>query len=375
MRDNIPLGRVGGCPVNLSWTVLVILWLFAWSLATTLPRTAPGYSTAIYWLAGISGAVVLLLSLLAHELSHAALARRAGVEVSSVTLWLFGGVTRLGGEAKTPGAAFRIAIAGPVVSLLLAGVFGGAVVVFKAAGLPVIVVAVAAWLAAINVLLALFNLLPGAPLDGGRVLRACLWHRTGDAAGAALSAARAGRILAFILIGLGLAQFVAGSMVGGIWLMFIGMFLFGAARDEEARLESRQLLTGARVADAMSAHPRTAPAGITAEEFIHHYLLGGPHSAYPITGPDGSVTGMINLTQLRGVAPDRRTTTLVGDVATPLNKVTTAAPGEPLTALLERMAAAPGRRALVLDEGRVVGIVTATDIARLLDARKLAVAY
>ncbi len=373
MREGIPLGRVAGCPVNLNWTVLVILWLFAWSLAASLPRTAPGYATAIYWLAGISGAVVLLMSLLAHELSHAAFARRAGVEVSSVTLWLFGGVTRLGGDAKTPGAAFRIAIAGPAMSLLLAAAFGGAVAMCKAAGLPVIVVAVAAWLAAINVLLALFNLLPGAPLDGGRILRAYLWHRTGDAAGAALSAARAGRILAFILIGLGLVQFVAGSVAGGVWLAFVGMFMFVAARDEEARLESRQLLAGARVADAMSARPRTAPAGITAEEFIHHYLLGGPHSAYPVTGPDGSVRGMITLTQLRRVAPDQRTTTLVADIATPLNKVITAAPGEPLTTLLERMAAASDRRALVLDAGRVVGIVTATDIAKLLDVRKLAV--
>src|SRR5271167_2996084 len=159
MREDIPLGRVAGCPVKVNWTVLVILWLFTWSLATTLPHTAPGYPAAIYWLAGVCGAAVLLASLLAHELSHAVVARRAGVEVSSVTLWLLGGVARLGSDAKTPGAEFRIAIAGPAMSVGLAAVFGAAAAVAHAAGLPAIVAAVAAWLAAINLLLGVFNLL------------------------------------------------------------------------------------------------------------------------------------------------------------------------------------------------------------------------
>lgn len=368
MREDIPLGRVAGCPVKVNWTVLVILWLFTWSLATTLPHTAPGYPAAIYWLAGVCGAAVLLASLLAHELSHAVVARRAGVEVSSVTLWLLGGVARLGSDAKTPGAEFRIAIAGPAMSVGLAAVFGAAAAVAHAAGLPAIVAAVAAWLAAINLLLGVFNLLPGAPLDGGRVLAAYLWRRTGDAARAAVGAARAGRILAFIIIGLGLAQILAGAMVPGLWLAFIGVFVHTAARDEERR----QLLTGVRVADAMTPHPRTAPAAVTAEDFIQHYLLGGQHSAYPVVAPDGSVLGMVTLTQLRRVAPDHRATTLLRDIAVPLHELATAAPGEALTALLGRLSAAPGGRALVIDGGRVVGIVTAADIAKLLDARDLA---
>jgi len=372
MREDIPLGRVFGCPVKVNWTVLVILWLFTWSLAATLPHTAPGYPAALYWLVGVGGAAVLLASLLAHELSHAVVARRAGVEVSSVTLWLLGGVARLNSDAKTPGAEFRIAIAGPAMSVGLAAVFGAAAAAAQAAGLPAIVAAVAGWLAAINLLLGVFNMLPGAPLDGGRVLAAYLWRRTGDAEQAAVGAARAGRILAFIFVGLGLAQVLAGAMVPGLWLAFIGVFVHSAARDEERRLRSRQLLTGVRVADAMTPHPRTAPAAVTAENFIQHYLLGGPHSAYPVVAPDGSVLGMVTLTQLRRVAPDHRATTLLRDIAVPLHELATAAPGEALTALLGRLSATPGGRALVIDGGRVVGIVTAADITKLLDARDLA---
>jgi Zn-dependent protease/CBS domain-containing protein len=371
VRESIPLGRVAGIPVSLDWTVLVILSLFAWSLAITLPKTAPGYPTAHYWLAGITGSVVLLASLLAHELSHAVVARRAGVEVSGVTLWLFGGVARLGDDPKTAAAEFRIAIAGPAVSLGLAVAFGAAAAIAHMAGLPAIVCAVATWLATVNLLLGVFNLLPGAPLDGGRVLAAYLWRRSGDATRAAISAARAGRTLASIMIVLGFVQVMAGGTIAGVWLALIGLFVHGAAREEERRLRSRQLLTGVSVGDAMTAGPRTAPAAITAEDFIQHYLLGGAHSAYPVVAPDGSVLGMITLTQLRKVSPDRRATTPLRDIAIPLRELAIAAPDEPLTSLLARLSTAPGHRVLVIMGGRVVGIVTATDIAKLLEARDL----
>lgn len=370
MGEDIPIGTVAGFPVRVHWSVLVILWLFTWSLSTTLPDAAPGHSSAAYWLAGAVGALILLASLLAHELTHAFVARRAGVEVSGVTLWLFGGIARLGGEAETAGAEFRIAASGPAMSLVLSALFAGAAAVLKVSGVSPIVVAVAWWLAGINLLLGLFNLLPGAPLDGGRILRAYLWHRSGDAQRAVVGAARAGRIVALALIGLGLVEFLAGALVGGVWLAFIGWFMFTAARDEEARVMTRQSVAGVRVCDAMTAHPRTAPGWLTVEDFIHRYLLGDRHSAYPVEGRDGTVTGLITLTQLRQIAPSERATMSVSDAAIPLDRVPTAAPDEPLTALLERLA--PGSRALVVDSGHVVGLVTATDITRLIDVRRLA---
>ena len=372
MDGGVPLGKVAGFPVSAHWSVLVIMWLFTWSLAATLPDAAPGYAPIAYWIAGACGAAVLLASLLAHELTHAVVARRAGIKVQGVKLWLFGGIARLEGDADTPRTAFWIAASGPAVSLGLAAVFAGAAAGLRAVGTADIVVAVAWWLAAINLVLGLFNLLPGAPLDGGRILRAYLWRRHGDAARAAVGAARAGKIVAYVLIGIGLLEFLAGSLVGGVWMAFIGWFLLTASRDEETAILTRQSLAGVSVADVMTARPHTAPGWISVEEFIQRYLLGDRHSSYPVENSDGKITGLITLNQLRDVPPDRRTTTLIRDVAIPRGQVPTAEPHEPLTALLERLASVAGGRALVVEAGQVIGIVTASDIARVIDVRRLA---
>jgi Zn-dependent protease len=373
MGDAIPLGRIAGFEVKVHWSVIVILWLFTWSLATTLPSAVAGYSRPLYWLAGACGALVLLASLLAHELAHAVVGRRMGVSVSSVTLWLFGGVTTLEGEAKTPKAAFRIAFAGPATSLALSGAFATLAIALASVHAAAIVVSVAWWLAVINLMLGVFNLLPGAPLDGGRLVRAYLWHRHGDSVRAAVGAAHAGRVVAIILITLGLAEFLVGRLISGVWLAFIGWFIFAAAREEELQVTTRQALAGVRVADAMTANPHAAPGWLTVEEFIERYLLGDRHSAYPVADHDGSTVGLVTLRQLRAVAPDQRSTTSVREIALPLPSVPTASPLEPLSALIDRLAkAGHGSRALVVDGGKVVGIVTPSDLARLIEVYRLA---
>ncbi|MCV7257517.1 site-2 protease family protein [Mycobacterium shimoidei] len=366
-----PIGRIAGFPVRINWSVLVILWLFTWSLASTLPDSAPGHSGSAYWIAGACGAVVLLTSLLAHELAHAIVARRAGVKVLDVTLWLFGGVTRLGGQADTPRKAFWIAVSGPVTSLALSAGFAVFAAGLNIVGAVHVLTAVAWWLSGVNLVLGLFNMLPGAPLDGGQILRAWLWRRHGDPVRAAVGAARGGRIVAFVLIGLGLAEFFAGAVVAGVWLAFIGWFIFAAVRADEARVLVRDALSGVRVADAMSPHPHTAPAEITVQEFIERYLLGDRHSAYPVATRDGSISGLITLAQLREVPPSRRASALVGETAIPLDRVPIAAPEEPVTALLERLTPGWGERALVMDASGLVGIVTARDLTRLINVHQL----
>ncbi|MCV7367937.1 hypothetical protein CRI77_17240 [Mycolicibacterium duvalii] len=215
MERGLVLGRVRGLTVSVHWSVLVIVWLFAWSLAGTLPQTTPGYSRGAYWLAGLCGAVLLAVALLAHALAHAVVARRAGIPVPEVTLWLFGGIARLAGEARTPRDEFRMAAAGPALSLVLSGVFAAAATALATGGAGALAAAVLAWLAVANAVLAVFNLLPGAPLDGGRILRAYLWRRHGDPARAAIGAAQAGCVLGYVLIGLGLLQLLLASVIGG----------------------------------------------------------------------------------------------------------------------------------------------------------------
>ena len=372
MRDTISVGRIAGCPVRVHWSAVVILWLFAWSLATSLPATAEGYSPGAYWLAGFCGALVLLVSLLAHELAHVVVARRCGVAVVDITLWLVGGMSTLGGEAPTPKSAFRIAIAGPVISLALAAAFGGLVAALHAIGAAPIAIGVVYWLGVTNLLMGLFNLLPGAPLDGGRVLRALLWRRRGDLVRAGLSAAHTGQVLAFVLIASGLVEFVAGGLIGGVWLAFIGGFIFAASREEQHRITYQDAFAGVRVADVMTVRPHTGPGWITVEDFIRQHVLGDPHSAYPITSRDGEIMGLVTRNQLRDLRPARRGTTRVGDIALPLAALATAVPQELLTALLKRMSAArPRARALVFDGGQLVGIVTQHDLLRLIDAHEL----
>jgi CBS-domain-containing membrane protein len=180
-------------------------------------------------------------------------------------------------------------------------------------------------------------------------------------------------VVAIVLIVLGLVEFLAGALIGGVWLAFIGWFIFVAARDEETQATNQQIFAGVCVADAMTPQPHTAPGWITVEDFIQRYVLGDRHSAYPVADRDGSTMGLVTLRQLRELAPDRRTTVRVGDIAVPLHRVPTAAPREPLTALLPRMAPiGPRSRALVIEGGKVVGIVTPSDVARLLDVYQLA---
>lgn len=374
IESGLVLGRVRGLTLSVHWSVLVIVWLFAWSLAGTLPQTTPGYSRAAYWLAGLCGALLLAMALLAHELAHAVVARRAGIPVPEVTLWLFGGIARLAGEARTPRDEFRMAAAGPALSLVLSGLFAAAAAAFAASGTWELAGAVLAWLAVANAVLALFNLLPGAPLDGGRILRAYLWHRHGDPVRAAVGAARAGCALGYVLIVLGLVQLLFASVIGGAWLAFIGWFLLTAARAEKDGVRARTSLAGVRVADVMTPDPHTVGEHVSVERFIEDFLLGDRHSAYPVTSEDGTCTGLVTLSQVRGVPTADRPTTRIADIAIPRARMATVEPGAHLVSALERLDPATGNRVVVVAGGHAVGVVTAADIARVIDVRELAAA-
>ncbi|MFI7573931.1 site-2 protease family protein [Micromonospora sp. NPDC049497] len=371
MRASFRLGRIAGVPVGVNWSVLVIFLLIAWALsANQFPRSYPDRPVIAYVLAGLAAAVVFFLGLLAHEVSHAIVAKRNGLEVGGITLWLFGGVAELKGEAPNPGAELRIAGVGPLVSLLIGVFFGGIAVALALTGYEGLLLGVLAWLAGINVLLAVFNVLPAAPLDGGRLLRAAVWKATGDRTKASVVAARAGRILGVVLIGLGFWQFIAGAGFGGLWLALIGWFLIGAAAMEERQARMGDALRNVRVTDVMTPQPQTASGEMTVADFVDNYLFAYRHSALPLT-EEGRPVGLVTLDRVRGVAADRRAGTTLAEVSCRSDELVLASPDEQLNDLLPRLSECADGRALVVSEGRLVGIVSPSDISRAVQRGSL----
>jgi Zn-dependent protease/CBS domain-containing protein len=372
MEESVRLGRIAGIPVGLNWSLLVVFWLITWGLAGGwFPSLFPDHSPGAYWAAALVTAVFFYCSLLAHEVGHALVARRNGVGVQGITLWLFGGVAKLEGEAMNPRAALRIAGIGPLVSFGVAGLSTSIAALLIALDAPELAVGVFAWLAVINVILAVFNLVPAAPLDGGRILQGLLWLRHGDRVRASLSASRAGRTFGFVLIGLGLLQFAVGAFIGGVWMVFLGWFLMNAARAEERDVLMRGALDGVSVRDVMSPDPVVGPDWLTVDAFLDEYVMRNRFSAFPVNDWDGALSGLVTLGRLKEVVPERRHEVRVGDVACPLEDVPTAAPGEPMVDLLARMDPRSDGRALVLEGDRLVGIVSPTDVARILEISSL----
>ncbi|MEU1844513.1 site-2 protease family protein [Micromonospora sediminicola] len=371
MRASFRLGRIAGVPVGVNWSVLVIFVLIAWSLSASLfPRSYPANSTLAYVAAGLAAAVVFFVGLLAHEVSHAVVAKRNGIEVEGITLWLFGGVAELKGEAKDPGAELRIAGVGPLVSLIIGVVFGTIAVAVAAAGGGGLLLGALSWLAGINVLLAVFNVLPAAPLDGGRLLRAAVWKATGDRTRASVVAARAGWVLGILLIGLGLWRFLVGAGFGGLWLALIGWFLIGAAGQEERAARMGDALRGIRVGDVMTPQPQTASGDLTVADFVDHYLFAYRHSTLPLTA-DGRPVGLVTLDRVRGIAADRRASTTLAEVSCRADELVLARPDEQLNDLLPRLNECTDGRALVVVDDRLVGIVSPSDISRAVQRGSL----
>ena len=372
MEESFRLGRVAGIRVGVNWSVLLIVWLLAWSLATVvLPQRAPGHQPSAYWLAAVATALLFFASLLAHELGHAVLARRAGLGVEGIILWLFGGVANLHGEARNPRAELRIAAVGPLISLAVAAVAALLAAAVSAAGGPALLGAVFAWLARINLGLAVFNLIPAAPLDGGRVLRALLWRRSGDRLRATVAAARAGRLFGYLLIGVGVLEFAVRANLGGLWFIFLGWFLLSAARAEEHGARLREALAGLRVRDVMTPDPVVAPGWLTVDAFLERYVLGHRCSAFPVSGAGGELEGLVTLARLKSVPAAERAATRVAAVACPLAEVATATPDEPVADLPGRLSGCSDGRVLVVDGGRLVGIVSPSDLTRVLEVVSL----
>lgn len=365
MNDTFRIGRIAGVEIGVNWSWVIVLVLIVWTLAAGIfPADVPGLSDATYLVMAAVAALLFFASLLLHELGHAVRARREGMQIDGITLWLFGGVARFRGMFPTAGTEFRVAVSGPIVSVVL-GL--GFVLVSAAADLGRAVDGVATWLGYINLVLAGFNLLPAQPLDGGRLLHAAIWSRTGDLLRATRQAGKAGEALGYTMIGGGVLMFIVWGAFGGAWLAFLGWFLLNAARAEARTVLVRQALGGVRVADLMTAHPVTVRAGATLGQFMDGVAWRSRYTTYPVVeGADGHPVGLLTF---RGVAEsprsdwDRRT---VAQHMIPMADVATVTPDQPADVALETLMASPSRM-LVLDGGRLVGILSISDVMRAIE--------
>ena len=362
------LGKVAGVEVGLNWTWLVIVALIVASLGLEVfPAANAGLSDATYAAMAVAGALLFFASLFLHELGHALQARRDGVQIEGITLWLFGGVARFSGMFPSAGAEFRIAIAGPLVTLVLGtGFILGAWLL----PLPSAVDGVITWLGYVNLLLLGFNLLPALPLDGGRVLRATVWHLRGDFAQATRFAGRLGRAIGQAMVALGIFGAIFYGAPGGLWLVLIGWFLTMAATSETELLAVREALAGVLVSDAMTARPVMATPDISLREFMEDVFASTRHSAYPVLG-DRGVVGMISFRAVAGVPEPDWDRLRVADAMQPLDRVLVLDEDAPLADALPELVATGLGRAVVETDHRPTGLLSLTDVQRLLELRRL----
>jgi Zn-dependent protease len=365
--DSIRLGRVAGIAIGVNWSWLVALVLITWTLAAgVFPAQNPGLGDATHVGMAIVAAALFFGSLLLHELGHALQARRDGMTIEGITLWLFGGVAKFSGRFPSAPAELRIAAAGPLVTLVLGFVF---VAIAAMAGLPEPADGVAAWLGYANLALLIFNLLPAVPLDGGRMLRAALWTRLGLARATEVAGFVA-QSIAFGLIGLGLVLFVVGGAFGGVWLAFIGWFLLQAAATEVHAVLARRLLAGLRVRDVMVTEPVTVEPGMSLERFVDDVVWKERFTTYPVVD-GGEVVGLLPFRCVAEVPRSEWQSRTVADCAIPLERVPLLHESQPLADAVTELSESELNRGLVTDEGRLVGLVSATDVARILELRRL----
>ena len=364
MNSTFRLGRFAGIEVGVNWTWIFVFALVTWSLATVVfPNQNPGLADGTYWTMAAAAAVLFFLSILLHEFGHALQARRDDVEIEGITLWLLGGVAKFRGFYRTPGAAFRIAVMGPVVTLIIVAVLLAAAAVVP---MPEPVGAVVAWLAYINLIVLVFNLLPALPLDGGRILHAALWRARSSLGWATRVAAGIGRGFGFLLIGIGVAVILFGAGFGGIWLVVIGWFISMAAESEARHLLAREALTGLRVRDLMSRDVITVEPDVTVGRFMDEVARGTRYTTYPVMRGERPV-GLLNFRAVADVPRDRWDTQAVGECMRSLDEVPQLAPDEPAPEALTEVATSDIHRALVMEHGRLVGILSVTDLARAVD--------
>ncbi|MCC6387076.1 MAG: site-2 protease family protein [Dehalococcoidia bacterium] len=354
------VARIRGISIEIHPSWLFILGVLAFSLSDgVFPDEYPGWSTAMYWAVGIVSAVLLFVAVLVHELAHAVVAQRRGLEVPKITLFIFGGVSHIARQPRSAGEEFAIAVAGPLTSLVIAALAGGAHLAFhdrnEQAG------AIGAYLATVNLLLAIFNILPGFPLDGGRVLRSIAWRRTKSFRRATRIAGTVGELFGYTLMMGGVAFLLAGYAWNGLWFMFIGWFLSGAARGEKEALQLEAVLSRLRARDVMRTTYPTITPGVSIEEVVERHMVGEGERA-AVVALDEAVVGILSVSDVRRVPREAWANTPAQRAMTPRDRVLTVQAETPALEVLHQLGANRLNQVPVLEGGRMVGMITRREL-------------
>jgi len=360
------LFRIFGFDIKLNLTWLLLALLITWSLGAGLfPVDYPGLSQLTYWWMGVAGAVGILFSIVFHELSHSLVGRHFGLSIKGITLFIFGGVAELQEEPVSPKVEFLMAVAGPIASLVLAFVFWRLEILALAREWPIPLIGVAHYLALVNLVLAVFNLLPGFPLDGGRMLRAALWYWTNDLRRATYTASRIGSGfgIAFMILG-GLA-FIQGNVIGGMWWLLIGAFLRTAANTAYRQTLVSELLGDKPVRQFMQDRPVSVPPNLSIQQWLDEYVYHYHFKMFPVQDND-RLLGCVRTRDIKALPRDQWTQTPLARLITPPSNDNSVSPDTSASRLISRMTRSGHTRFMVVDEGRLVGVIALKDLSEFI---------
>ncbi len=363
---SIRLGKIAGIPISIDASWFIILALIIYVLAVSyFPVVDPDLSVAMRWFGGAIAALLLFGSVLLHELAHSIVAMRNGIDIGGINLFIFGGVSRMRSEPRSPEIEFKMAVAGPATSIVLAGVLWGLLALGGQPWFGRLGALVIGYLALINLVLGIFNLLPGFPLDGGRVFRAILWGATGSLEKATRWASFTGQGFAYLFIFGGFWMMLFGGFLNGLWLVFIGWFLNNAAQQSYQQVQLRNALSGVDVHRVMTTDFPHLDPNLTIDEFVHEYLLKYDYSTFPVTEGDRFL-GVVTMNEVRDIPRERWADTVLQDVVKcPEDERVIKCTDDAFDALMH-MAEENARRMLVMCEGRLEGVVTQESIVNLV---------
>jgi Zn-dependent protease len=365
----IPLLRLAGFQVGLDWSWLILAVLITWTLSSgVFPSYYPGLTPAAYWSMGVIAALGLFASIILHELAHAIVARRYGLPIRRITLFIFGGVADMEAEPDRPAVEFWVAIAGPIASCLIALVSWVLLRAASGAGAGVPVVGVLGYLATINLILAVFNLVPAFPLDGGRILRAILWSWKGSLRWATRVASAIGGGFGLLLIVLGVWRVLIGDFVGGMWWFLIGLFVRFAAQASYQQVLVREGLRGVPVRRIMAANPVAVPPDITVAQLIDDYVYRHHHSMFPVV-ENGRLIGCVGMHEIKRQPRERWSSTAVREIMQPCSAATAISADLDAMEVLTLMSRTQNTRLLVTEGDRLTGIVTLRDLMNFLTVK------